>query len=287
MKVAVLIHAHREPNLVKRLVACLQHPQIDVYINVDARVDISNFSDIIADVTFMKNRVEVVWGRFSQVQQILNSYEEILNTNIKYSHILFISGQDYPVKSMDYIVNQLSTNIEKSYLDFHLLKDSSWDRMIRQRYEYWYFLPESDIRNKRFVKKILNRLKFKRKYPLTPYYGSCWMCLTLDAVKYSLKYTSENPDFVKFNQHTGCPDELYFQSILVNSPLKDSLINNIHRYIDWSDEGKSPKVLTMSDLEKIKNSDSWFVRKVDLETDSSFLNSLDNLRDESCNPLSV
>ena len=41
------------------------------------------------------------------------------------------------------------------------------------------------------------------------------------------------------------------------------MINNIYRYFDWGDNGKSPKILTKSDFPLIKDSDAWFARKVD------------------------
>lgn len=277
MKVAILIHVHRDPDLLNRLVSRLLHPKVDIYVNVDAKVDIAPFESTVKNVTFIRNRMEVEWGRFSQVQQMLNSYQEIMLMGISYSHILFISGQDYPVKSINYIVEFLENNPDKSFLDYHPLEEDEWSSAMKKRYEYWHFLPKNDIRNNQHLKRTLIKLGFKRNYPLPVYYGSCWMCLSTVAVFYAINYTYDNPSFVKFNQHTGCADELYFQSILVNSPLKDILVNNIYRYIDWSEKGKSPKVLTMDDLDRIKSSDVWFARKVDPEVDSLLIDGLDTL----------
>lgn len=281
MKIAILIHAHKDAALLKRLVERLKHPLADVYINVDAKADITSFRAVLEDVVFLENRVDVVWGKFSQVQQILNSYDEISRKNIDYSHILFISGQDYPVINIETVVRSLLSNADKSYLDYHQLGTDPWFLLMKKRYEYWHFLPKYDIRSSNYVKKILVKLGFKRKYPIQPvYYGSCWMCLNWEAVTYVLNYTRNNPAFVRFNEQTACADELYFQSILVNSPLKTSLENNIHRYIDWSDQGKRPKTLTMDDLEKIKSSDAWFARKVDPDVDADLMDELDRWSSE-------
>lgn len=281
MKQAILIHVHKDVGQVKRLVSRLQHPCIDLFINVDAKVDISDFQSKIPNVTYIKNRVEVVWGRFSQVQQILNSFQEIADSEINYSHITFISGQDYPIKPIDEIYNFLKEHPQNSFIDYHLIdknKNDDWSKVIHKRFEYWHFLPQNDIRNNEFVKKVLQKIGFKRKYPtFEVYYGSCWFSLTLEAVKYILHFINENPSFIKFNQHTGCADELFFQSILLDSPLKDSFINNNYRYIDWSDNGKSPKELTTSDFDMIRDSGAWFARKISPEKDSTIIDLLDNL----------
>ncbi|MEN9918486.1 MAG: hypothetical protein RL662_922, partial [Bacteroidota bacterium] len=85
MRIAILIHVHTHPLQVQRLVSKLQHTDVDVYINVDAKVDIQAFKSIVQRASFLQNRVEVRWGRFSQVQQILNSFDEILKLGKAYS----------------------------------------------------------------------------------------------------------------------------------------------------------------------------------------------------------
>lgn len=284
MKIALLIHVHTNPEQVERLVSRLRHNEIDIYINVDAKVDINEFADQIKGVYYIKNRVEVRWGRFSQVQQILNSFEEIAASGVTYSHILFISGQDYPAKPMDEIVNFLKNNTDKSYIDYHQLGNDDWSNLMRKRYEYWFFLKENDIRNKKLVKKGLQMLGFKRKYPFpTVYYGSCWFCLNMDVVKYLLHFTEKHPDVVEFFRHSGCSDELYIQSVLLNSELKNTLINSIYRYFDWSEAGKSPKVLTIEDYPYILESGAWFARKLDMNKNEKLFDELDKKNSPSEN----
>lgn len=280
MRVALLIHAHTNPQQLERLVSRLRHASVDIYINVDEKVDIREFEGQIQNVYFIKNRVEVFWGRFSQVQQILNSFQEIIDTQILYSHILFISGADYPIKPINDIVSFLSNNLNTSFIDYHKLGDDGWSNLMKKRYEYWFFLPDSDIRSKHLVKKILQKLGFKRQYPFKDvYYGSCWFCLTLDVVKYLLKYTKENKNVVSFFKYSGCSDELFIQSVLLNSSLDFAFKNHIYRYFDWSDKGKSPKILTVEDLENIKRSDAWFARKLDQNVDSRLFDMLDELNE--------
>lgn len=281
MKIAILIHVHKDAEQTKRLVSHLQHANVDVYINIDKKTDRNNFTNLIPNAIYIKKSVDVVWGQFSQVQQILNSFEEILSSGVSYSHVLFISGQDYPVVNIETIVSFLKQSENKSFIDYHLvspLKDDSWSRTIHNRFEYWYFLPKTDIRTNRLVKKLIKLSGYKRKYPTKDiYYGSCWFTLHLDAIKYIFQYIRENSQLIKFFTHTGCADELFFQSILLNSPLKNLMINKTYRYIDWDDKGKSPKDLTTSDFNRIKSSNAWFARKINPKVDSSIVDLLDTL----------
>ena len=281
MKVALLIHAHTNPEQLARLVSRLRHPNVDIFINVDGKVDIEPFKDAVKNVFFLNDRVEVVWGRFSQLQQILNSFNEIAHTKAIYSHILFISGLDYPIVPISEIVEFLNNKPDKSYIDYFKLGTDDWSNLMRKRFEYWFFLPEKDIRNNHIIKKTLQKLGFKRKYPFSKvYYGSCWFTLSMEAVTYLLDYTERNPKVVDFFRYTGCSDELYIQSVLLNSPLKKDMVNEIYRFFDWGDKGKSPKILTSEDFPKIEASKAWFARKLDINIDSELMDMLDKLNAE-------
>lgn len=278
MKIALLIHVHTNPSQVARLVSRLLHKDVDIYINVDGKVNAHEFENYIKDAFFIKNRVEVVWGRFSQLEQILNSFREISETHKPYTHILFISGLDYPLKPISQIVDILFNNKQNNYIDYHELKDDEWSMLMKKRYQYWHFLPQGDIRNNQYVKRLLTKLGFKRKYPFgKEYYGSCWFCLSMESIKYLLKYTENNANILNFFRYTGCSDELYIQSVLLNSPLKENMNNKIYRYFDWGEKGKSPKILTTDDYSKIKESKAWFARKLDLNQDSQIFDMLDYL----------
>lgn len=281
MKIALLIHVHTNPDQLGRLVSRLKHKDVDIFVNVDAKADIEVFKQYVADAYFLNNRVEVTWGRFSQLEQILNSFEEIVSFSTNYSHVLFLSGQDYPIIPISEIIAFLKNNNAKSFIDYYKLGKDDWSNLMRKRFEYWFFLPENDIRNNRIVKKVLQKLGFKRKYPFREvYYGSCWFTLSIEAVKYLLDYTHNNTKTFAFFKNTGCSDELYIQSVLLNSPLKKDMVNKIYRFFDWGDKGKNPKILTLDDFPAISSSDAWFARKLDMNIDTQLMDMLDELNVE-------
>ncbi len=45
MKIAILIHVHTNPDQLVRLVSHLKHNDIDIFVNVDGKVDIELFKN--------------------------------------------------------------------------------------------------------------------------------------------------------------------------------------------------------------------------------------------------
>lgn len=73
--------------------------------------------------------------------------------------------------------------------------------------------------------------------------------MTKDAVETILTSSIAKDLLCKLN-NTTCAEEIYFQTVLMNSRLKGTIINNNLRYIDWSNKNP-PKILQDIDFEKI------------------------------------
>ena len=115
------------------------------------------------------------------------------------------------------------------------------------------------------------RLKEGLPHGLEPYGGHGGICLQKKHVSYILRFVKKHPDLIDFYKHTFAPDEMFFETILMNSPLKNSVINQSIRYDDFS-EGKShPKNLTREDLESLRKSGKLFARKFNLSVDKDIL----------------
>jgi hypothetical protein len=71
------------------------------------------------------------------------------------------------------------------------------------------------------------------------------------------------------------PDELFFQTIMLSTPLADSVENEFLHYMDWSDGSAHPAILRVADLPKLKASGMLFARKFDASVDSEILDLLD------------
>lgn len=67
---------------------------------------------------------------------------------------------------------------------------------------------------------------------------------------------------MKTMQFTFCSEEIYFQTVLLNSEHAKNIVNDCLRYIDWSSgRGGYPAFLDVTDYEKIKTSNNIFARK--------------------------
>ena len=84
-----------------------------------------------------------------------------------------------------------------------------------------------------------------------------------------------DPETISFFRRASSPDEAFFQSILLSSPLAETIVNDDLRYIDWSEGGASPRVLTTYDLDRMLASHCLFARKFDPRVDSEVLDALD------------
>jgi hypothetical protein len=82
---------------------------------------------------------------------------------------------------------------------------------------------------------------------------------------------------VKFFKHAGLPDEIFFQTILLNSHFKSQLVNDNLKYVDWSDLLAHPAILLTRDYEKLIDSTSLFARKFDETVDANILEMIDRV----------
>ena len=94
----------------------LSHQNFDFYIHVDKKFDINPhlFLKSIPNVYFINNRIDVKWAGFSTVTATFECIKEIAATGVKYDYINFLSGQDYPIKSADYINDFLVKTKQRS-----------------------------------------------------------------------------------------------------------------------------------------------------------------------------
>src|SRR4051812_33225110 len=76
----------------------------------------------------------------------------------------------------------------------------------------------------------------------------------------------------RFYRHTFIPDESFFQTTLLNSPLQSTVINDNRRFIQWQ-----PDVVTytLEHRDLLLNSDAWYARKFDDDIDTAILDLLE------------
>ena len=279
MKVAHLIMVHKNPGQIERLIRTLQHEDFDFYLHLDKKANMNEYAYLaqLPHVQFIQKRFWVRWASYRFTEAILQGVREILATNTKYDFINLLSGQDYPIKPVASIHKFLAKHVGFSFLSFEREGSPWWDHAISriQRYHTTYF----DFKGQYKLQAILNTILPKRNFPL-PYtlFGGpngSWWTMGIDCAKYLIDFIDANTNLHRFSYFTWGSDEFLIATILMNSPLKNQVVNNNYRYIDWSEGEANPKILTINDASKLVDTQKLFARKFDTTHDNEVLDLID------------
>lgn len=100
------------------------------------------------------------------------------------------------------------------------------------------------------------------------YGGSQWWSLTGKCIVWLAAICKPDNIVYEFYKSTYIPDEMFFQTIIMNSPFAKSVVNDNLRYIDWTRGTEYPRILTKDDWNRIVKSKKIFARKFDYSIDS-------------------
>lgn len=276
---AHIIMAYKEPRQIERLLQTMSHPQFDFYIHLDTKFDIRPFEYLtkINRVYLIKSRVKVAWGGYSFIEGVLNSIREILATGIKYDYINTLSGQDYPIKPVESFYQFIKARKGHNFFAIEEFGSEWWQEAERRITQY--HMTDFEFRGRYLVQNLFNKIAPQRTFPIAcTLYGSnrsAWWTITKECAEYFLKFMHENSRIKKFAKFTWAPDEFLITTIIMNSPLKETVIPDNYRYFDWSQGGSSPKILTVEDYDAIAHSNYFLARKFDIKVDTEILDMID------------
>ena len=293
LKIAHLILAYKNPEQVYRLAKSLQSPNTDIFIHIDKKVDLKPFQYIsdLPHVYLIKNRHYIIWGGYSITDAYISGMKEVLEYG-DYDYVVLMSGQDYPLRPIADFINHLHENKGFSLLSVEAKgPKSTWWKIAVDRYKY-YHLNDYRFYGKKIVHKVSKRLLPHRGfiYPNYKLYGgpgATFCALTKQAAEYLVNFMHDNPKALRYAKLTHASDEFWFQTLIMNSPLKDKVINQPIWYIDWGGVSKHPRVLTVLDYPSLIESGMFFARKFDIYVDESVLDMLDGHLNERKNRLSL
>ncbi|MGI4738390.1 MAG: beta-1,6-N-acetylglucosaminyltransferase [Janthinobacterium lividum] len=279
MTIAHLILAHKAPAQLERLVQALTYQQDRVFIHLDLKTDYQPFAKLalLPNVQFIRHRIDVKWGGYSLTQAALEGMREILGTSVKYDFINLLSGEDYPIKPPAVIHEYLVLYPGSSFMAYHVDSAVWWQH--NQKRLTQYHLTNFRFHGQYFVQRVLNRLLPARKARPFPILNGDnaggWYTISPECAAYLIDFLDNNARLRRFARFTWGSDEFLLHSILLNSPMAATIINNNLRYIDWSGGGSSPKTLTCADLPALLSSCQLYARKFNLDQDSSVIDQLD------------
>ena len=262
--------------MLERLVKRLQHPASHIYIHLDAKANINDFEYLktYKNVWLVSKNIKTEWGNFSLVQATLNGFEHILNTSINYTHINLLSGQDYPLKSIEHITQFFFANPNKTYLSALAIDEGQWDDGIARLQKYSF--GDYSFPGKYRLHNLVNKILPARKIPgnLKPYGRSQWFTMNVACAKYCVDYIKKHPRLKRFFRMTWAADEVFFQIILCNSELMTELVNDNLRFIDQYGMYR-PAIFRSVDVPKLLSSGKFFARKFDDDLDNEVFDLID------------
>ena len=281
MKLAYIVLSHRFPNQVARLIDALKDRGDSFFIHIDKRSE-SNIHQTLREkfsddpsVRFVTPRA-CYWGSFGIVEATLDAIRSLLAAEGNVDRVLLLSGQDYPIKPRRYIKAFLERQDDQEFIEsFALTSPNKWTEHSGpykdlNRILHWHVSFRS-----RFV-----HIPIRRSLPgrLKPHGGSQWWCLSRSCIEYLHHFIQDNPRVLEYFRHSFIPDELFFQTLVSNSPFADRVTGSSLTYEDWDAPAPPyPAVMDASYLSILAASHKLFARKFDQTKDMEILDRIDQM----------
>lgn len=268
-RIKYVVLAHHAPDQLARLVQRLQHDDASFFVHIDRRAPDSTDAAIrsrlhgMPRVSFVP-RQKVAWGGYGIVRATLEGLQVAAADRQQYDFAVLLSGQDYPLKPTDEIHAWLAERRGDAFLNHVRVAADSMSEWLG-RFTGWHWRGYVLGRYQMFPHPRLPLPTWRRTFlaGVTPFAGSMYWALPQEAVAYVLEFVDENPKFVRFFHHVDFPDESFFQTIMLNSPLASTVTDaNLH-FIDWSERQSRPKTLGATDVDAALASGKLFARKFD------------------------
>ena len=276
MKQVFLIAAHKDAEQLNTLVQQLSDPDFLVYVHLDRKSAIDP-SDLHPNAHLVEDRVDVRWGGFSQVQATLASLRQILLEQPDFDKVIFLSAQDFPLLPNALLKRELARVRDRELIETTPIGPDGW----KVDFRYQFFHREGGGSLERLACRAANALLRltgrRRRMPdgLVPHGGSSWWALSRGCVAEVLRLADAHPRFLRLCRTVQCPDELFFQTLVMHSPYASRVLSDNYRYVQWPEHGaRNPKVLDGADFEGIRASNAHFCRKLDSQASAELMRRL-------------
>lgn len=275
MKYIYGIQCHQITNPLRFLLSALcNNPDSIVLLHVDQKADLEPFLNEFShypQLYFIKDRVNVLWGHFSQIEATLS----LLKTAeaYQYSYFTLLSGDDIPLQDISLFHNYLEHH-PYEFLDLDKYPDCKLEPRVKYQHGKAFFKKHRSFKEQlscKWQRKLFKLGLRTNELDNLPklYKGSQWFTLSHQAIGYIFKYLDNHPAYIELFKTSLCGDELFFHTILFNSELSDRIKakNNMSesfiRYIDWNSGPDFPRTLNENDFNRMKSSGMFFARKLE------------------------
>lgn len=251
MRLNYIITAYSQPDLLERTIHKLQHQNAWFYIHVDLRVNIEPFKSRLSSCSHVKflekeERIKVEWGDISMVIAELNLIKKVLK-DTEEGYIILMSGQDYPIKSSQYIHDYFEAHYPTEFVHAESVETvSPRIKKIMKRHASWHWVTVSNkfkivilpyrciwfsglgmfkigMLKYLFDTKLIAlciKLFFTRKQipqGLRLYAAETWWEITTQTAKNLVSILNEQPEILKYYSTFGLPEESMIQSLIFSN----------------------------------------------------------------------
>uniref|UniRef100_A0A3Q2Y4M4 Xylosyltransferase 2 n=1 Tax=Hippocampus comes TaxID=109280 RepID=A0A3Q2Y4M4_HIPCM len=285
--VFVLMVHGRSVRQLKRLIKAIYHSDHFYYIHVDKRSgymhrEVLQIAQQYPNIRATPWRMVTIWGGASLLKAYLRSMTDLLSMmDWKWDFFINLSGTDFPTRTNDELVAFLSQHRDKNFLKSHgrenarFIKKQGLDRLFHECDNHMWRLGERNIPEGLEVSG-----------------GSDWFALTRRFVEYVINSQDELVSGLKqFYSYTLLPAESFFHTVLGNSHMCDSLVDNNLRVTNWNRKlgckcqykhivdwcGCSPNDFKPQDLIRIQqlSRPTFFARKFEASVNQEAIEILD------------
>jgi hypothetical protein len=279
MRQVILIHAHKDLGQLNTLVSQLLDDDFLIYVNVDAKSAI-DINSLHPAARLVQPRINIHWGQFSQVEATLHSMRQVLLEAGDFDKLVFISAQDAPLLPNRRLKIELAALAGRELLDCVAIGPQGW--ACAERYQYFHASGAPGTLACRAANRIMRVGGLRRAMVngWQPWGGSSWWSLSRECVEAILGRVRADPAIVRFFRSVSCPDEMFFQTLVMNSPFRTRVVLDNFRHIDWAGaKARHPKVLDERDFAAISASRAHFCRKLETQASAALLPLLRRLRE--------
>lgn len=278
MKHCLIITAYKDLPMLNRLIAATP-ADWGVFVHLDRKSPL-RAGDVDSRAHVFRWR-KIHWGAPAHLQVIIRLMRTAFEAgDWDYFHI--VSGQDFyavPPARFDEVLGTEGKNYIKCRplpikglpwgegLDiFRCRSLCSW---VDVRRRFW-------ARTDKLLFKVQNRCGLVRKLPaLALYKGLVYSSLHRSFVGWVLS-SDTAAGLLRRLRHSIVPEEVYFHTLVMNSPYKDSVENRHLRFDDWSGPVK-PATLDASYADAVVRSGALFCRKVETGTSDELIRRLETV----------
>lgn len=285
VRLAYVISAFKLPRNLIRLTKRLAADGETVAIHVDKRTSSAVYEEMTAGLEGLPNvhfleRHRSPYAGYGHVRTSLKGLALLRRLAIPYDFAVLLTGQDYPIKPLKSIRATLAPHRGQTFMEHFPMPADCWETGGMTRLSRWHFSTPHGLHG---VRRQLLRPFVPQQLPygLAPYGGSGYWTMWRDHVDYVLDFVNNHPKYERFFRRAAVPDEIFFQTILMNSPHASELVGTELHYIDWERTEDIPAVFDTSDLETLIGRPEPFARKFDSSRDDAVLDALDRIGEET------